>query len=243
MSELQIPKIFSSGSCRLITTIGFGFDKLNPIHSNYYERNFYGPNFLGKLHDIKQHIQFIKWIKDEIDLPIDILESFLTAYSKKFDFFKESGNKILQKKYSIKDQFDNCDIFLFEISSIKLYTRSGFSVNYEHTNEYEMTIQNSDELYNDLKVLQSLIPDGKRIIIQTHFRPNIIYEDETKRIEKREIIYNTVSQFCNDNKNVLLFDPSILLSKNQTLFDGDCHFNKNGHNRCFDELVLLCNKL
>ena len=72
-------KIFSSGSCRLVTTINNGYDKVFPIHSMFY--NFVGINFLGKLHNTKQHIQFIKFIKDEIILSDDILTKFLTSYS------------------------------------------------------------------------------------------------------------------------------------------------------------------
>ena len=68
-------KIFYSGSCRLVTTINNGFNKVVPIHSMFH--NFVGINFLGKLHNTKQHIQFIK---DEIILPDDILSKFLTSY-------------------------------------------------------------------------------------------------------------------------------------------------------------------
>lgn len=71
-------KIFCSGSCRLLTTINNGNYKVVPIHSMFY--NFVGINFLGKLHNTKQHIQFIKFIKDEIILPNDILIKFLTSY-------------------------------------------------------------------------------------------------------------------------------------------------------------------
>ena len=42
----------------------------------YY--NYTGINFLGKLHNTKQHIQFIK---DEIIIPDDILPKFLTTYN------------------------------------------------------------------------------------------------------------------------------------------------------------------
>ena len=45
--------------------------------------NFKGINFLGKLHNTKQHIQFIKFIKGEIELPNNILECFLTSFCKK----------------------------------------------------------------------------------------------------------------------------------------------------------------
>ncbi len=44
--------------------------KFFPIYSMFH--NFRRINFLGKLHNNKQHIQFIKFIKDEIILPDDI---------------------------------------------------------------------------------------------------------------------------------------------------------------------------
>jgi hypothetical protein len=71
--------LFLSGSCRLLTTINNGYNKINPIHSMFF--NFKGINFLGKLHNTKQHIQFIKFIKDEIKLPDNILSKFSTSYS------------------------------------------------------------------------------------------------------------------------------------------------------------------
>jgi hypothetical protein len=65
--------------------------------------NFIGANFIGKLHNTKQHIQFIKFIKDEITLSSDILSKFLTSYS------NISGCEDLSllpiKKENIKNQF------------------------------------------------------------------------------------------------------------------------------------------
>lgn len=43
--------------------------------------HYYGVNFLGKLHNIKQHIQFIKWINDSIEIPNHILSMFLTSFN------------------------------------------------------------------------------------------------------------------------------------------------------------------
>jgi len=76
---MYIMKVFASGSCRLLVTINNGHDKVIPIHSMFY--NFAGVNFLGKLHNSKQHIQFIKFIKDAIVMPADILPKFLTSYN------------------------------------------------------------------------------------------------------------------------------------------------------------------
>ena len=52
--------VFSSGSCRLLLVINTGLHKINSLHSLNY--NFIGQNFLGKLHNTRQHIQFLRWI-------------------------------------------------------------------------------------------------------------------------------------------------------------------------------------
>ena len=70
-------KVFASGSCRLVTSINDGRGKIEPIHSMFH--NFVGINFLGKLHNAKQHIQFVRWLKDEMEIPQNILFSFLTS--------------------------------------------------------------------------------------------------------------------------------------------------------------------
>jgi hypothetical protein len=139
-------KIFTSGSCRLMTTINNGYDKIIPIHSMFH--NFVGVNFLGKLHNTKQHIQFIKFIKDEIIIPNDILTKFLTSYGGfGGNFFHcEHLSMIPLKKENIKNQFDQCEWYLFEICSLKLYKNNGFEVQYEVTNEYDCIIQSEEEL-------------------------------------------------------------------------------------------------
>jgi len=127
-------KIFSSGSCRLVTTINNGYGKVVPIHSMFH--NFVGINFLGKLHNTKQHIQFIK---DEIILPYDILSKFLTSYGGYSGNFSSCEDKTLLplKKDNIKKQFDECEWYLFEICSLKLYKNKGFEI----TNEYNYILQ------------------------------------------------------------------------------------------------------
>jgi len=218
-------KIFSSGSCRLIETLDTGYDKVIPIHSKC--KGFIGINFLGKLHNIKQHIQFIKFIKDEITIPNNILEKFLTSYSN----FQESQYRLLAPIMlnNIKKQFDECDWYCFEICSLKLYKNNGFEVQYELTNEYNCILQTKEELLEDLQIIRELIPLNKKILFQVNFRPNIIYNDDSKTIEKREILYEIINNFCENNKNTFIYDPSILLQTDHSLFDGDNHFYDNGH--------------
>jgi hypothetical protein len=229
-------KVFSSGSCRLLTSIHNGHRKITPIHSMFH--NFVGINFLGKLHNVKQHIQFIKWIHDKIEIPDHILSSFLTSYGS----YQKSRNGIEPlelnpiKKQNIKDAFTHCDVYIVEICSLKLYEKEGYQVQFELTDDYSCLIQSESELYNDLTLLQSLIPQGKKLIIQIHFRPNIIFNEVSKAIEKREVIYNVVNTFCRANKNVYLYDPSLLLRTDPSLFDGDTHFNERGSEMSFHYL-------
>jgi len=227
-------KIFASGSCRLVTTINNGYNKVVPIHSMFH--NFAGINFLGKLHNTKQHIQFIKFIMDEITLPNDILVKFLTSYGGYRGNFSECEDKSLiqLKKENIKNQFDKCDWYLFEICSLKLYKNNGYEVQFEITDEYEYILQTEEELWEDLQEIRNLIPINKKILLQVHFRPNIIYNDEKKSIEKREILYNIINKFCEKNENTFIFDPSVILKINNSLFDFDSHFNINGHIECFN---------
>ena len=228
-------KVFSSGSCRLLVKLHNGRGKIEPIHSMFH--NFVGINFLGKLHNTKQHIQFIKWINDKIELPEDILSSFLTSYGLYGN--SRGGMESLElnpiKKKNIKDAFNDCQCYIVEICSMKLYERNGFQVQHELTDEYTHVLQSEEDLYNDLIILRSLIPEGKKLIIQTHFRPNIIYSNTSRMIVKRQIIYNVVNRFCNTHANVYLYDPSIIL-KDTSLFDGDTHFNDRGFEKSFQYL-------
>jgi hypothetical protein len=222
-------KIFTSGSCRLLIAINNDNNKIIPIHSMF--RGFVGINFLGKLHNTKQHIQFIKFIKDEIILPNNILNKFLTSYGGYLGSFSDCEDKSLLpiKKENIKKQFDECDWYIFEICSLKLYKNNNYQVQYEITNDYKCILQTEEELLEDLHIIRKLIPLNKRILFQTHFRPNIIYNDNTKIIDKREIIYNIVNNFCEKSTNTYLYDPSMLIQTNYSLFDGDTHFSDSGH--------------
>ena len=152
--------------------------------------NFVGINFLGKLHNTKQHIQFIKYIIDEIILPNYILPKFLTSYNNFTCGHKcEDLSLISIKKENIKKQFNECEYYIFEICSLKLYKNNGFEVQLELTNDFNCILQTEEELMEDLHIIRNIIPVNKKILFQTHFRPNIIYNKVNKTIIQREIIY------------------------------------------------------
>jgi hypothetical protein len=220
--------IFTSGSCRLLCALDI--NKKDAIHT--VSNGFRGDiNFLGKLHNVKQHIQFIKYIKNEIVLPLHIIPVFLSNYNNSRCAF---GIEYTTRLDSLRKRFYDCDVYMFEICSIKIYEKDGYQVQYELTNDYQCTVQSEEDIYNDLMILCRLLPKGKKIIFQTHFRPNIIYNDPSRVIEKREIIYNIVKKFCDANENIYLYDPSVLLQTNNSLFDGQDHFDHEpGYNATF----------
>lgn len=229
-------KVFSSGSCRLLTALQNGRGKIEPIHSIIC--NITGINTLGMLHNIKQHIQFIKWLKHDLYIPESILSLFLLSYRTpdqrdKMDPYEQ--NPI--KKKAIQDSFDDCEFYIFEICSLKIYEKNGYQILYLYDTLEDCTqsIQTELELYNDLKILRELIPN-KKIIFQVHFRPNIIYNNESNAVNNRESIYNAVEKFCKEFNNTYLYDPSIILQKNNTLFDGDTHFTERGEEESFNFL-------
>lgn len=226
----KLPGVFVSGSCRLVTTINNGRNKISPIHSMCH--NFAGVNFLGKLYNTKQHIQFIKFIKDEIDIPNDILKLFLTSYSNVPNC--EDPALLPIKKQNIKNSFNDCDLYIFEVCLLKLYKTGGFEVHHELTSEYTCVLQTEEELFADLHTIRQFIPLHKKIVFQVHFRPNVIYNDTKKTIIQREIIYSVVNKFCKNAENTYIYDPSILLRENHSLINDDSHFSDSGYIESFN---------
>jgi len=231
-------KVFCSGSCRLLSTIK-NTDDIIAIHS-LEDPHFKGINFLGKFHDTKSHIQFIKFIKGDIKLDNENLKRFFTAYNsekwKKIRYFEELTT-IPEKIKRLSEEIDSCDVYIFEICSIKTYFYNGSYCQFEQEDnndisKYNVCIQDKEEILEDLYTIKNFFP-GKKIIFQCHFRPNIIYDDETRAIVKREVIYNSLNKFCKENDNCFLYDPSIILKENHSLFDGDSHFNNSGFIKSF----------
>jgi hypothetical protein len=221
-------KVYASGSCRLLESLRDGRGRLEPIHSKFY--HLMGINFLGKLHNVKQHIQMIRFFREELDIPLPILQSFLTAYNETEYLPRISPiSEIPDKLVRLKTQFDICDAYMFEICSLKLYERDGFQVQYELTKDYSMRIQTKEDLFSDIQTLIHMIPEGKPILFQSHFRPQIIYGDPEKTIDSREIIYDTliqIQQLYPDR--IIIHDPSEIIKLNHALVYDDMHFSEWG---------------
>jgi hypothetical protein len=207
------------------------------IH-NLTGTNFEGNNFLGKLHDIKCQIQLILLIQGKIQLEHDIIRRLLTVFNAERwinEIPVKNPEMAYEKLQRLHEQLPQCDWYIFEISSLKKYLYRGFPCQFEQAygrnlSEFDIQIQTAEELYSDLTYLVSLLPE-KKILFQCHFRPNIIYDNEIKCIEKREIIFHTLEKFCKERDNIFLHDPSILIKNDHSLFDGNDsgdHFTPKG---------------
>lgn len=240
--------IFALGSCRILTTLNFATlalteesqsklfeEKITPIYTYEPKRIFINNNeiilqngynnFLGLTYNTRQHIQFIKFIKDEINFPENILYKCLINIS---------HEEIENRKNILKKQFDTCEWYIFEISSLKLYNSNDqeigiYELNIKNNENHQLSaILTEEELYTDLYTIRSLIPKDKKILFQTHFRLQIIYDNDNI-INNREIIYNVVNKFCKDNENTYIYDPSVLLKTNLEYIHDDFHFSTKGY--------------
>lgn len=222
----SLPTIFSSGSCRLLLSITDGREIVRPIHVLF--RYWEGINFLGKLHNTKQHLQFLRWLKGE-QLPPDILSGFLTTFSEFQASLRPWSPQDIEKSYhNIRNQLDTCDIFAFEVCSMKLYERNGYQVQYELTNDYVRREQTDEELANDLVLIRKMIPSEKPIIFTCNFRPNIIHGHPS--LGTRDRVFQALETFCRDGtNNSYLIDPSVFLRNNPDCYNGEVHFTKDGY--------------
>lgn len=228
-------RVFASGSCRILTALSDGRGKIEHFHSDL--KLFKEPGHFDRLHNTKQHIQYIEWMFDKIDIPNSALKEFLSSYNNPYRVIGNISTN--DRKKRMTSLFDTYDWYIFEICSTVLHKVGNYQVHYDHSKhyrenpkpgqDYAQVVQTDEEVYSDLEILIKMVPTGKPILFQCHFRPNIIYNDESKAIPRREDIYSILTRFCENNKGVYLHDPSELLQKNPTLFDGEYHFTEEGY--------------
>jgi hypothetical protein len=235
-------KVFASGSCRLLENIHTGHNRIQPVHSLFYGQphgEYNGINFMGKLHNTKQNIAFLKLLINEISIPYNILHLFLHTY-----FIAEPS--VEDRLEVLRSEFEKCDIFIFEICSMKLYVKDGWPLLQEQWLEgqtYGIAHQTPEDLMNDLCIIRSLIPKNKPIIFQCHFRLGYIHNNDTI-IESRELIYNTIKDFVCKNNNTFIYDPSVLLRAHpEYMINDGVHFDYATYkNEIFEDLMKTISK-
>lgn len=225
--------IFSSGTCRLLKTIFDGRKEVISLHSfTNIDNKFDGPNFLGKQKSSRDHIQFIKFIKNLIKLPEDIKKDFFSAFSDKYPSHQkpQDANKNLE---NIRKDFEKVDYYIFEISSLKYSMRNGYCVSDENTNNFTKYLLSEEDLEKDLKEIISLLGKEKKIIFYNHYRLQKMKKGPA--IKNREIIYRVINKVSNQFDNVFHYDPSHINGKG--IFFDPWHYTPRGYMVNFKQLI------
>jgi len=229
-------KVFASGSCRLLTSITDGKNVIDPIHSMY--QNFIGKNFLGKFHNTKQHIQFIEWIYGKKQIPEEYYKHIFTHVNRtNFPKMARGKESVPDIKREIRKDWFDCDFYMFEICSTKVYEVNGIQIQHELLKRKPSYQQGGDEIVGDLNHLIDLLPEKANVLLQCHFRPNIYKNAPKAAIRNREVIYNSLKKFSDNKPNVILWDPSQLIKKDRRCIGAEGnHWTPYGHSRNFNNI-------
>jgi hypothetical protein len=258
---MALPNVFSSGSCRLLVTIADGRGKITPVHALPIEywmlpvHKFHGKDFIGKQHSTLQHIQFIKFIQGKIHIPDNILGKIFAIHTNLPKFVTERDLEEVQSSIiSLRDTISNCDVYIFEICSIKIFctlykgekfylldeikdSTTWYPAKNTDIVHYTESVMTESELLQSLQILYELVPENKKVVFIGHFRPNVIYGDPSRAIDNREIIMKCLCKFQSMRPtNVKVCDPSEYLKLNPRHFDGDTHYTADGHVGFFEYL-------
>ncbi len=87
-----------------------GIDELVPIHS--MKASFIGINFLSKLHNTKEHIQFLEWIIGIKEIHPSICPYFFThanenCFKKRKKTYRDNDKSIYEIRDEIRKDFKN----------------------------------------------------------------------------------------------------------------------------------------
>ncbi len=222
--NLPMFPVFSSGTARLLSTISGGNHCVIPLHS--VMKPYYGPNFVGHFFNIKQHIQFIKLIKGEIELSDEQKAQFLSGFAGKSaneaaQF--EPADMIEGKLATLKESIATCKHFVFELCSLEVYEKDGVQLHHElidkETAAATKRKQTAGELISDIETLIGLLPEGATVLFIGPIRPQL-YDTTKEEILDVELIYATL----NYSTGYILLDPTIIVKKggsNMLLPDGE----------------------
>ena len=187
----------------------FGTCRLNGI-SNHNNLN----NLINYSHSTKEVIQFIKFLKGELNIPRPYNKfCFRTAICE---------NKFIDYNYNYNKLFVDTDIFIIEICSNKKYIHNNFYLHHlcvdkrfsgynkntprEVLDNYIIETQNDEEIENDILEIQHMLYP-KKIIIVSHYNS----KHNGKYINSRNNLINLLSTICK-KYGIPFINPSDALS-------------------------------
>ena len=208
----------------------FGTCRINNITNNNNLNNL-----INYSHSTKEVIQFIKFLKGELIIPIPYNKlCFRTAIcDNKFIDYNDNYNKL----------FVDTDIFIIEICSNKKYIHNNFYLHHlcvdkrfssnnintprEILDNYIIEAQSDEEIENDILEIQRILYP-KKIIIVSHYNSKLNGE----YINSRNKLINLLDDICKKN-NITFINPTIVLSnftQEQVMKDDLGHLTELGMN-------------
>jgi hypothetical protein len=209
----------------------FGTCRLNNI-SNHNNLN----NLINYSHSTKEVIQFINFLKGELNIPNPYNKlCFRTAIcDNKFIDYNDIYNKL----------FIDTDIFIIEICSNKKYIHNDFYLHHlcvdkrfsdhnkntphEILNNFIIENQNDEEVENDILEIQKMLYP-KKIIIVSHYNSK---QKNGEYINSRNHLINLLDYICKKN-DIPFINPTIVLSnytQEQVITDDLGHYTHFGIN-------------
>lgn len=207
-------KFFISSSCRLGKIVN-----PTPYHHLFHHT-----------HNTKEFIQFIKYIKGEIDIPKEIKRKvFRGIFIGKIDSDKIDKNRLFK-------EWNESEYVVIEICSKKIYEQNGIYLHHlavdggdraSHAEQESgvAKIQSQEDLHEDLKIIKK-ITKNKKLIILPHINP--------LQFEKRESFIGSIQNECHE-LNIDFLNISKFIEKKHT--SDPNHLKSEGYKIVKDKLL------
>ena len=208
----------------------FGTCRLNNI---YNHNNLI--NIINYSHSTKEVIQFIKFLKGEMNIP--------TPYNKLCFRTAICENKFIDYNNTYNKLFVETDIFIIEICSNKKYIHNNFYLHhlcvdkrfgdfnkntpYEILNDFIIEKQSDEEIENDILEIQRMLYP-KKIIIVSHYNS----KQNGEYLNSRNNLINLLDSICK-KYDIPFINPTIVLSnysQEQVMKNDLGHFTDFGIN-------------
>lgn len=213
-------KFFISSSCRLGQIVN-----PTPYHHLFHHT-----------HNTKEFIQFVKYIKDEIDIPKEIRRKvFRGILIGKVDSDKIDKNRLLK-------EWNESEYVVIEICSKKIYEENdiylhhlavdgGDKISNAEQESDVAKIQSQEDLHEDLKIIKK-ITKNKKLIILPHINPF--------KFEKRKLFINLIQKECHE-LNIDFLNISKFIEKKHT--SDPNHLKDEGHKIVKDKVLSFISRI
>lgn len=160
-------------------------------------------------HSTKEVLQLLKVLSGELKLPLDMMQ-----YAFRTGIMNGRPVEIGQK---IVDQFNNTQLFIIEICSIKCYTYKGVYLHHLAVDsrwdwnfwirtpahikyDTRITEQTREEIEKDIEEIQRFL-HGKKIVLVTHILP------PSDKLQKRKYLIDILNEVC-ETRGLSIISPT-----------------------------------